>query len=296
MKLNPQSKLMLRQLLAVSITTTLTLAAAGPLRAATSESVKTKVATDTTTKPARQCLTDLSAFHLQMQKDGYWGGTSAYGYGYPMYGYGYYGTMGSPAMGSTTAPGSIEYSRARPGFEVRTLLASAQILAQRGQQASCEALLSETREIYGKYAAELRSGNVPRYDIAGYRQAQVASAKSVADQNISYSSDQLIGTEVLNSKGEELGSVDDMVHSPMTGKIAYLVIARGGLFGINEKFVPVPWTDFKATTGAKMLVLGTTKEIMSAAPQIKANRFTTDGDFNKQSQLVDAYWSSHPTK
>jgi len=283
MKLNLQCNPLQRQVLVVSMTAALSLTVAAPLRAATPE-------------PAQQCLKDLSAFHGQMQKDSYWIGYSGYGYGYPMYGYGYYGTMGSSAMGSTTAPGTAAYSRARPGYEVRTLLAAAQILAQRGQQASCEALLVETREIYSRYAAELRSGNVPRYDVASYRQAQLATAEPVAGQDVAYRSDQLIGTEVLNPKGEELGSVDDLVLSPKTGKIAYLVIGRGGLFGINEKYVPVPWAHFKATTGAKMLVLDTTKVVMSAAPQVKEDRFSAAGDFDKQSQLVDAYWSAHPAK
>lgn len=298
MKLSPQTTTLKRELLAGSIGAGLSLIAAGPLQAAKPEPAKTSVATAPAAKPAQQCLQQLSAFHAQMQKDGYWRGYSGYGYGYPMYGYDYYGSMGSSAMGSSNAsePGTVAYSRARPGYEVRTLLASAQILAQRGQQASCEALLAETRDIYSRYAAELRSGNVPRYDIAGYRQAQLATAEPVAGQNVSYRSDQLIGTAVLNSKGEELGSVDDMVHSPKTGKIAYLVIARGGLFGINEKYVPVPWTEFKATTGAKLLVLGTTKDVMSAAPRVKENQFSSEGDFDKKSQLVDAYWSAHPAK
>jgi sporulation protein YlmC with PRC-barrel domain len=283
-------------MLVVSMAAALSLTAAAPLRAATPEPVKASAATAPAVKPAQQCLKDLSAFHGQMQKDGYWSGYTGYGYGYPMYGYGYYGTIGASAVGSPTQPGTAGFSRARPGYEVRTLLASAQILAQRGQQAACEALLVSTREIYSRYAADLRSGNVPRYDLASYRRAQLAAAEPVAGQNVAYRSDQLIGTEVLNPKGEELGSVDDVVHSPKTGKIAYLVIGRGGLFGFNEKYVPVPWTDFKATPGAKTLVLGTTKDVMSAAPQVEEDRFSAGGDFDKQSQLVDAYWSARMAK
>ena len=69
-------------------------------------------------KPAQQCVTDLKAFEALLQKDGYWLHASGYGYGYPMYGYGYGYAMqpASPAGG---------FSRVRPGYDVRTLMASA---------------------------------------------------------------------------------------------------------------------------------------------------------------------------
>jgi sporulation protein YlmC with PRC-barrel domain len=300
MKLNPHPKTLRRDVLVASITVALSLIAAGPLHAATPASAKA-AATAPAMKPAQQCLSDLSAFQGQMRKDGYWRGVSNYGYGYPMYGYGYgmgyNAAMAVPAMSGASAPAMAGASSfARPGYEVRTLLASAQIMAQRGQQASCEALLSTTRDIYGRYAGELRSGNVPRYNAEGWRHEQLAAAQPVAGSDVAYSSDQLIGTEVLNPKGDSLGSVDDLVLSPQTGKIAYLVIGRGGLFGINEKYVPVPWADFKATAGGNLLVLDTTKAEMVAAPQVKHDHFSAANDFDKQSQQVDTFWKAHLTK
>ena len=301
MNLNPHSKTMQRPLLVALMTAALSLTTAAPLHAATPEPAKpakpekAAAATPSAPKPARQCLTDLNAFQDQMQKDGYWRGVSGYGYGYPMYGYAYDAGMPSPAMTSAGASGVAAYWRARPGYEVRTLLAATQIMAQHGQQASCEALLGETRNIYSRYAADMRSGQVPR-DVSGWREAQLAAAQPVAGQDVAYRSDQLIGTEVLSPKGDTLGSVDDLVLSPQTGKIAYLVIARGGLFGFDEKYVPVPWGHFKATAGAKMLVLDTTKADMTAAPHVKENRFSAANDFDKQSQKVDAYWAAHPAK
>lgn len=297
MNLTHQPHTLQRQVLAVAMTAALSLTAAGPLRAATPNPAKAPVATTPATKPAQQCLTDLSAFQSQMQKDGYWRGVSNYGYGYPMNGYGYDSDIASPAMGSDIAPSAAAYWRARPGYEVRTLLAATHILAQRGQQATCEALLGETRQIYSRYADELHKGNAPKDDPASYRRALLAAAKPVAGQNVAYRSDQLIGTEVLNPKGEELGSVDDLVLSPKTGQIAYLVIARGGLFGIGEKHLPVPWGRFRATTDAKVLVLDTTKADMADAPHVSEDRwYSAPFDFAKQSQEVDAYWSAHSAK
>ncbi len=83
--------------------------------------------------------------------------------------------------------------------------------------------------------------------------------------------------------------------SPKTGKIAYLVVARGGIFGFDKKYVPVPWDAFKATQGVSLLVLDTNKAIMDAAPEVTYNETLTPAQFDKHSQEVDAYWKTHLT-
>jgi sporulation protein YlmC with PRC-barrel domain len=251
-------------------------------------------ASTSTITPAKKCLSDLRAFDSQMQKDGYWLGASGYGYGYPVGGFGY--GYGYPMMAGDPAATAAGYQNARKGYEIRILVASANILARQGQQQPCEDVLATTRDVYKLYTADMRAGGVPMADVPGWRKQQIAAAQPVTNKNSSIRSDELIGTDVRNAQDVVLGSADDLVMSPKTGKIAYLVIARGGIFGIDEKYVPVPWDDFKATPGVSMLVVDTTKIAMEGAPQVNYEQFTTAGHFDRESQKVDAYWKTHLTK
>jgi hypothetical protein len=141
-----------------------------------------------------------------------------------------------PAVaGSADDPAATTgYWRGRSGYEIRSLIASANILARHGQESSCESVLGATQDLYKSYVAEMQKIGMPKADEPGWRQRQIATAQPVIGSAMSFRSDQLVGTEVRNLQGISLGSVDDIVMSPKTGAITYLVIGRGGLFGINK--------------------------------------------------------------
>jgi sporulation protein YlmC with PRC-barrel domain len=131
---------------------------------------------------------------------------------------------------------------------------------------------------------------VPIADVPAWRQQQIAAAQPINSKNTPFRFEELLGTEVRSPQDEVLGSVGDLVRSPQTDKIAYLVIAPDGSFGIDEKSVPIPLEDFKITPNANLLVLNTTKGALDAAPRV--NPFTTSG-IDLQSRKVDAYWRAH---
>jgi sporulation protein YlmC with PRC-barrel domain len=185
------------------------------------------------------------------------------------------------------------YLSARPGYEIRTLLASANILAHSGQQQACEDVLTSLRVVYKSYTAELHTNGMRQADEPGWAQRQITAALPVTRDGAAYRSDQLLDTDVRNARDQTLGSVHDIIMDPKTGKIAYLIIARGGIFGIGESFVPVPWADFKAPPNVGMLVLDATKASMEAGPRVTSTGFAKPGQFDQEGALTDAYWKNH---
>jgi hypothetical protein len=130
----------------------------------------------------------------------------------------------------------------------------------------------------------------PMPDMPVWRQQQIAAAQPVTSKNTPFPPDELLGTEVRSPQNEALGSVENLVRSPATDKVAYLVIALDRSFGIDDISVPVPLEDFKITPNADLLVLRTTRDVLKAAPRV--NPFSADG-IDIQSQKVSAYWKAH---
>lgn len=282
--------------LTAALTICLSLGVAKPVRSAPAQETAvghipaehTAVARET--RPARQCLSDLRDFDTLMKKDGYWLHAADYGYGYPMYSVNYPYAGDVPVGGESAASAFVH---ARPGYEVRTLIAAANILALHGHQPACEALLSATRGIYQDYLIDLRNTHIDKADVPAWRSHLIARAKPVSSDTASIKFADLIGVDVVNSHDAGLGSVEDLLLNRKTGQIAYLVIARGGVFGIDEKYVPVPWSDFKTTASGTLMVLDTSKASMDSAPQLAEWVFKSSINFGRDNAKVDDYWKTH---
>ena len=105
--------------------------------------------------------------------------------------------------------------------------------------------------------------------------------------------DGLIGDDVINPEGVDLGMAEDIVLNPRSNAIAYLVIGRWDSLGVDEKHFAVPWKYFKISAGTQLLELDTSEATMNAGPQVSEDQFAARGDFGEQSKRVDDYWNAH---
>ena len=77
------------------------------------------------------------------------------------------------------------------------------------------------------------------------------------------------GASVVNTKGETLGSVDDVVVDLESGKVGYAALSVGGVLGIGDKLFAVPFEEFKITHDTNnniSFVLDVSKERLENAP------------------------------
>ena len=92
--------------------------------------------------------------------------------------------------------------------------------------------------------------------------------------------DKIIGSKVINVKGETLGKIEDLVIDIDTGRIVYAVLESGGFLGIGDKLFPVPWESLAALPSEGIFFLNRSKEQMEKAPAFDKNNLPNMADMH----------------
>jgi len=103
----------------------------------------------------------------------------------------------------------------------------------------------------------------------------------------------VIGSNVVNPKGESLGDIKEIVIDPRTGKVAYVVVAFGGFFSMGEKLFAIPFSAFDFNVPNKEYVLDVSKERLEAAPGFDADKWPMMSD-EKWNRDVHKYFERSP--
>ena len=99
----------------------------------------------------------------------------------------------------------------------------------------------------------------------------------------------LINHRVRNSAGEDLGKIEDFVVDPETGRIEYAVLSFGGLLGMGDKLVSIPWSVLGMSSSGDYVLLDMDKESLRRAPSFDRDDWPNMTDPRWRRSLDDHY-------
>jgi len=80
------------------------------------------------------------------------------------------------------------------------------------------------------------------------------------------STETLLGSDVKNPQGQDVGDLKQLMLDPHTGRVMYAVVAIGGFLGMGGKTVIVPWNALEVGRDGKSLVLNVSPQMLQQAP------------------------------
>ncbi len=101
------------------------------------------------------------------------------------------------------------------------------------------------------------------------------------------------GTDVYDTAGEKLGTVDTVMLDKQSGRIAYAVLSFGGFLGIGDKHHPMPWQTLRYDPDRRGYVVDLDRAALEGAPVYAAEDPTmlNDEAFGRR---VHDYYSVEP--
>ena len=104
----------------------------------------------------------------------------------------------------------------------------------------------------------------------------------------------LKGDDVVNAKGENLGTIEELMIDLDRGCIAYAVLSFGGFLGMGNKLFAIPWSALSVDTIEKRLVLNVAKERLERAPGFDKDQWPDMAD-QAWGATIHSYYGSKPS-
>jgi len=105
--------------------------------------------------------------------------------------------------------------------------------------------------------------------------------------------DTLIGNDVYNRDGEDLGDVKEIMLDMRSGRVSYAVLSFGGFMGMGEKLFAVPWDALKLDTENKRFTLNVNKQQLESAPGFDKDHWPDMADATWE-KSIHAYYGTKP--
>ncbi|RQS76857.1 PRC-barrel domain containing protein [Burkholderia sp. Bp8963] len=102
----------------------------------------------------------------------------------------------------------------------------------------------------------------------------------------------LAGNRVFTMEGDDVGKLKDVMLDVQSGQIAYAVVSSGGLLGIGDKLLAIPWGALTLDTERKCFVLPVPTERVRNAPGFAKDHWPAMADPSWAAALHEYYESS----
>jgi sporulation protein YlmC with PRC-barrel domain len=102
------------------------------------------------------------------------------------------------------------------------------------------------------------------------------------------SMDELMGKNVKDPQGEDLGSIEDVIVG-QDGRIQHIIISHSGVMGIGARKSPIPWEAAQLRIEGDQVMAKVTKDRLENAPSFTGDEYPGFADRQYDQQLRSYY-------
>ena len=104
--------------------------------------------------------------------------------------------------------------------------------------------------------------------------------------------DTLVGNDVYNAKGEDIGDIKEIMLDMRSGKVSYAVLSFTAFLSMGEKLFAVPWNALTLDTKHKRFTLNVEKDRLKDAPGFDKSHWPNMADQTWQKEIRTYYGSA----
>jgi len=99
----------------------------------------------------------------------------------------------------------------------------------------------------------------------------------------------IMGDDVVNAEGENLGEIKELMIDLDAGQIAYAVLSFGGFLGLGEKLFAIPWAALSLDSEREVFVLNVDREVLEEAPGFDKDDWPQTWDREYMVEIYEYY-------
>lgn len=103
----------------------------------------------------------------------------------------------------------------------------------------------------------------------------------------------MIGNDVRNRTGDDLGKIEEIMIDTTTGRVSYAVLSFGGFLGLGDKLFAIPWQSLQLDPEDHSFILDVDKETLENAPGFDKDDWPETDD-RKWLESVYTYYGHDP--